>query len=93
MAQSSGIKIAAWAKAEQRKKDREENRGSVRAIFGFLFCAAILVYVFSDHSNLQKLIQSKIYPVINQVMVQSHSPSYFRQGAIKHENEVNEINQ
>jgi hypothetical protein len=86
-----GIKIAAWAKAEQRKKNREENRGSVRSIFGFLFCAAVLVYVFSDHTNLQKLIQTKIYPVFNRVMVQSHSPSYFKQGALKHENEVNEV--
>lgn len=93
MAQSSGIKIAAWAKAEQRRETRKENRGSVRGIFGFLFCVTVLVYIFCDHANLQKIIHTRIYPAINRVMVQSHSPSYFRQGALKHEHEVDEINQ
>ncbi|HEY4417088.1 MAG TPA: hypothetical protein VGO57_15475 [Verrucomicrobiae bacterium] len=93
MGHTPPIKIAAWAKAEQRKLRREEQRESVRGVFGLLFCLAVLVYIFSDHSSLQKFIQAKIYPRLNQaLMVRSNAPSSFKEGALKHEHEVDEIN-
>jgi hypothetical protein len=85
------IKISAWAKAEQRKKAREQNRGRVRNIFGFLFCAAVVVFIFSDHSDLQKFIQSKIYPAISHALARNGNCSNLKQGALKHESEVDEI--
>jgi len=87
MGHISGIKIADWAKTEQRKKAREENRGRVRGIFGFLFGAAVLVFIYSDHAALQNFIYTKIGPQLVRI---EHSSS-FRQSALKHENEVNEI--
>ena len=95
MGHTPPIKIAAWAKAEQRKLRREEQRESVRGVFGLLFCLAVLVYIFSDHSSLEKFIQAKIYPKLNQVkviMVRSNAPSSLKEGALKHEHEVDEIN-
>jgi hypothetical protein len=88
---ASGIKIAAWAKAEQRKKNREQNRGGVRNIFGFLFCVAVLVFVFSDHSSLQKFIDSKIQPKLIHALARNENSSTLRQNALRHENELDEI--
>jgi hypothetical protein len=85
------IQIAAWAKAEQRKKAREENRGRVRSIFGFLFCATVVVFICSNHSDLQKFIQSKIYPTISHALAQNGNYSSLKQSALKHESEVDEI--
>ncbi len=85
------IKIAAWAKAEQRKKAREQNRGGARNVFGFLFCAAVLVFIFSDHSGLQKFIDSKIQPNLVRALAQNENSSTLRQNAIRREKELDEI--
>ena len=88
MGHTAGIKIAGWAKAEQRKKAREENRGRVRSVFAFLFGAAVLVYIYSDHSALQNYIYGKVGPLL--VSYEEHSS--FKLTALKHERDVNEIN-
>ena len=78
------IKIAGWAKAEQRKKNRAENKGRVRNLFGFLFGATVLVFIFSDHAALQNDIYAKVGPLL----VSFENSSAIKQGALKHENEV-----
>jgi hypothetical protein len=87
MAYPAGIKIAAWAKAEQRKKAREENQGRVRNTFGFLFGVAVLVFVYSDHTAFQNYVYSKVGPLL----VELQNPSQFKLAALRHEREVNEI--
>jgi hypothetical protein len=87
MGHTAGIKIADWAKAEQRKKARAENRGRVRGVFGFLFGAAVLVFIYSDHTALQNYIYCKVEPML----MKYEGPSNFKLSAIRHENEVNEI--
>ncbi len=91
MGKAGKIKISAWAKAEQRKKTREQNRGSVRNVFGFLFCAAVLVFIFSDHSGLQKFIDAKIQPNLVRALARNENSSTLRQNALRHENELDEI--
>ncbi len=88
MTQASGIKIAGWARAEQRKKAREENRGRVRGVFGFLFGAAVLVYIYSDHAALQNYIYGKVGPLL----VSHEDHSNFKTSALRHEREINQIN-
>jgi hypothetical protein len=87
MGYPAGVKIAAWAKAEQRKKAREENRGQVRNTFGFLFGVAVLVFVYSDHTAFQSYVYSKVGPLL----VELQNPSQFQLAALRHEREVNEI--
>jgi hypothetical protein len=87
MGYPAGIKIADWAKAEQRKKAREENRGQVRNTFGFLFGVAVLVFIYSDHSAFQSYVYSKVGPLL----VELQNPSQFKLAALNHEREVNEI--
>jgi len=87
MSYPAGIKISAWAKAEQRNKARQEKRGSARNIFGFLFGAAVLVYIYSDHTAFQNCVYSKIGPLL----VSLQSPSQLKMAALKHEREVNDI--
>jgi hypothetical protein len=87
MGYPAGIKISAWAKAEQRKKARVENRGRVRNTFGFLFGAAVLVFIYSDHAAFQNYVYSKVGPLL----VSLQYPSQFKIAALRHEREVNEI--
>jgi hypothetical protein len=87
MGQANGIKIADWARAEQRKKAREEHHVRVRSVFGFLFGAAVLVFVYSDHSTLQNYI----YYQVSVLMGQNQDFSSFKSTALRHENEVNEV--
>jgi hypothetical protein len=87
MGYPAGVKIAAWAKAEQRQKAREENRGQVRNTFGFLFGVAVLVFVYSDHTAFQSYVYSKVGPLL----VELQNPSQFQLAALRHEREVNEI--
>jgi alpha/beta superfamily hydrolase len=88
MGYASGIKIADWAKAEQRKKNRAENRGRVRWVFGFLFGAAVLVFIYSDHTTMQNYIYSKVGPVL----IKYADSSSLKASALKHESEVDEVN-
>lgn len=90
MGHASEIKMAAWAKAEQRKKKREENRGSVRAIFGFLFWAAVVVFVFSERSEWETKAYTKVAQVLSGEM-NSVGPGNLKQAAIQHENDVDNI--
>ena len=83
----AGIKISPWAKAEQRKKARQENRGRARNTFGFLFGGAALVFIYSDHAAFQNYVYSKIGPTL----VSLQSPSQIKLAALKHEREVNDI--
>jgi hypothetical protein len=87
MGHAAGLKIADWAKAEQRKKARQENRGRVRATFGFLFGVAVLVFIYSDHSAFQNYLYSKVGPFL----VKYADCSSFKLGAVRHENEVNDV--
>jgi hypothetical protein len=87
MGYPAGIRISAWAKAEQRKKAREENRGRVRNTFGFLFGVAVLVFIYSDHMAFQNYVYSKVGPML----VSPQYPSQFKTAALRHEREVNEI--
>ena len=89
MGHFAGIKIADWAKAEQRRKQRQENQGRVRGVFGFLFGAAVLVFVYSDHTALQNYIYYKIGPML---VKYENTASSWKLSALHHENEVNEIN-
>ena len=87
MGYSAGIKIADWAKVEQRQKSRAENKGRVRNLFGFLFGVTVLVFIFSDHAALQNDIYARVGPLL----VSLENSSSIKQGAIKHENEVNAV--
>jgi hypothetical protein len=87
MGYPAGIKISAWAKAEQRKKAHQENRGRVRNTFGFLFGAAVLVFIYSDHTAFQNYVYSKVGPVL----VKLQYPSQLKLAVLRHEHEVNEI--
>jgi len=87
MSHPSGIKISAWAKAELRKKARAERRGHVRNTFGFLFGAAVLVFIYSDHKAFQNYVYSKVGPML----VSWDSSSQLKYSALRHEREVNEI--
>ena len=87
MGHTAGIKIADWAKVEQRQKSRAENKGRVRNLFGFLFGVTVLVFIFSDHAALQNDIYVKVGPLL----VSYENSSAIKQGAIKHENEVNAV--
>jgi hypothetical protein len=82
--------MAAWAKAEQRKKNREENRGSVRAIFGFLFWAAVVVFIFAERSEWETKLYTKVTQVLSGEM-NSVGPAALKQNAMQHENDVNNI--
>jgi hypothetical protein len=87
MGHTAGIKIADWARAEQRNKSRAENKGRVRNLFGFLFGVTVLVFIFSDHAALQNDIYAKVGPLL----VSYENSSAIKQGAIKHENEVDSV--
>jgi hypothetical protein len=87
MGHTAGIKIADWAKVEQRQKSRAENKGRVRNLFGFLFGVTVLVFIFSDHAALQNDIYAKVGPLL----VNLENSSSIKQGAIKHENEVDAV--
>ena len=87
MGYPAGIKISAWAKAEQRKKARQDKRGGVRDTFGFLFGVAVLVFVYSDHKAFQNYVYAKVGPLL----VSLQSPSQFKLAALNHEREVNDI--
>jgi hypothetical protein len=88
MGYANGIKIADWARAEQRRKNRAENRGRVRSVFGFLFGAAVLVFIYSDHATVQNYIYSKVGPAL----VKYADSSSFRASGLKHQSEVDEVN-
>jgi hypothetical protein len=87
MGHTAGIKIADWAKREQRKRARAEQEERVRSVFGFLFGAAVLVFIYSDHTTLQNYIYYKVGPML----VKYEDSSSFKLNALKHENEVNEV--
>jgi hypothetical protein len=87
MGHAAGLKIAPWAKAEQRKKARRENRGRVRRTFAFLFGAAVLVFIYSDHTAFQNYVYAKIGPML----VRYADSSNFKQGALRHEHEVDQV--
>ena len=87
MCYPAGIKIADWARAEQRKKAREENRGRVRNTFGFLFGVAALVFIYSDHTAFQNYVYSKVGPLL----LSLNDSSQFKVAALRHEREVNDL--
>jgi len=87
MAYPAGIKVAKWAKAEQRRRAREENRGQTRNTFGFLFGLAVLVFVYSDHSAFQNYLYAKVGPALESL----DNSSEFKLAALRHEREVDDI--
>jgi hypothetical protein len=87
MAYPAGIKIAKWAKAEQRKQARKENRGQTRNTFGFLFGLAVLVFVYSDHSAFQNYLYAKLSPLLASL----NNASEIKFTALRHEQEINNI--
>jgi hypothetical protein len=87
MAYPAGIKVAKWARAEQRKRTREANRGQTRNTFGFLFGLAVLVFIYSDHSAFQNYLYTRVGPLL----VSLNNSSEFKLAALRHEREVNDI--
>ena len=81
------VKVAKWAKAEQRRRARKEHRGHTRNTFGFLFGLAVLVFIYSDHSAFQNFLYSKVGPML----VGLNNSSELKLDALRHEREVNDI--
>ena len=78
-------------KMERRRRDRgdviDRLLGRVRSLFVFLFVATVFVFAFCHSTDLQNFIVSKLYKW-SQAELKS---SALRQGALDHENEVNQV--
>jgi hypothetical protein len=86
--------IQAQRRRANRAKKLEQCKNhiftSVRRGVAFLIMMAVITYAFSHQEEIQKLINTKLNHVIA-VRNKAAQSNMLRQGAIKHENEVNQI--
>jgi hypothetical protein len=84
-------KINEWMQLERRRKIRADRRGHlfgrVRSIFIFLFVAAIFVFAFNRHAEIQTLASGQFSHLVKK----SAATSGLRQKALHYEQEINEI--
>lgn len=87
------LKIADWAKKEQKQKRRAERRerveGHVRSIFVLLLFGAIFVFIFNHQVEIQRVTFAKL----NQVMKKSTTADKLRENAMNYEKTIDKINQ
>lgn len=88
----NGIKVADWAEAESLKKFRADwdHRffGHVRGAFILLLFAAVYVFVFNHQLEVQMVASAKLHQAAKKIT----TPDKLRLQALKHENEVEQIN-
>jgi hypothetical protein len=84
-------KLVGEAEAGRRKERRVRRRhlffGQIRSVFAFLFVATVFVYAFCKEQEFQNFIMAEL-DGLSQAAVKSDS---FRQTALNHEKEVNEV--
>jgi hypothetical protein len=89
----NGIKVADWAEAEFLKKIRVERRVyfrfQARGIFVLLLFAAIFVFVFNHQVEVQSIAAAEL----QQVTKRPIASDKLREHALKHEKEVEQINE
>lgn len=89
----NGIKVADWAEAEFLKKIRVERRvhffANVRGIFVLLLFAAIFVFIFNHQVQVQSIASAEL----QQVTKRPTASDKIREHALKHEKEVEQINE
>ncbi|MGH7950802.1 MAG: hypothetical protein ACREFE_02630 [Limisphaerales bacterium] len=90
MKKFKSLGIAPWAKAEQRKKIRAEQRTEfflkVRLVFVLLFVVTVFVFVQNHQALVQQFASSKLY----QIMKKSSTSEKLREKALDYQNEVNQ---
>jgi hypothetical protein len=88
----NGIKVAGWAEAESRRKFRADwdHRffGQVRGAFILLLFAAVYVFVFNHQLEVQVIASAKLHQAAKKIT----TPDKLRLQALKHEDEVEQIN-
>jgi len=86
--------MAPWAKAELRKKAREERRigffSHVRVIFVLLFVATILVFATRNETGIQQMASAGLNHALKKPAMLSDR---MRDKALNHEKEIDNINQ
>jgi hypothetical protein len=87
------LKIADWVWVERRQKIRAERRvgfnARVRGAFVLLFFAAIFVFIFNHQVEVQIAASAGLHQAAKQITVSDK----LRQQALKHEKEVDKINE
>jgi hypothetical protein len=87
------LEIADWAKAEQRKQMLKEWRielfARVRVVFILLLLAAILVFMSNRQDEVEHFVSAKIQLVAKKLP----GSDRLRASALKHESEIDAINE
>jgi len=87
------IKIADWVWIERRHKIRVEQRislfSNVRFIFVFLLLATISLFIFNHQIEVQGAASARLHQAAKNIT----TPDILRERALKHEAEVDQINE
>jgi len=87
------LRIADWVWVERRRKYRAERQAGfnahVRGVFVLLFLAASFVFIHNHQVEVQIATSTGFHQVAKRITVSDK----LRQQALKHENEVEQINQ
>ena len=85
--------MADWVWVERRRKIRAERSADffehIRVVFVLLFVAAIFVFIHNHHVQVQIAASTGFHQVAKKITVSDK----LREQALKHEDEVEQINQ
>src|SRR5882672_2254052 len=96
--QFSNLEMAPAVKLEHPPESSQKRRSrhplrifcGVRGVFVFLFGAAAMTYAISDRAELETAVSSKVGHAL---ATRSKSPGIIQQSALRHEKEVDAINE
>lgn len=87
------LRMADWARVEQRHKIWAARRvrffANVRGVFILLLVAAIVVFIFNHRVEVQSAASAGLH----QLTKKHATPDKFREQALRHEKEVDQITQ